>query len=181
MATVAASVKKQAGEEDKDEVWSRLNELATCALVGFGFFTCKVGAGTYNRERKAAVLRQTTTDRDSLWDLGIRVPFGNRFSHASAALTWGCLHGDNVPEEAILLSDCHPRAQELYDAFTLWGRNMSPEASSRTLPTNSPDVRSNVLGRGAFFLVKNIETNAPMQWRHWNGSVRRIQICSRYR
>lgn len=45
-ALVDALVKKQSNEDDKDDVSSRLNELATFVLVGFGFSTCKVGTGT---------------------------------------------------------------------------------------------------------------------------------------
>ena len=44
LALIAAlAVKKQANDEDKDEVWSRLNELTTFGLVGFGFFYLPLG------------------------------------------------------------------------------------------------------------------------------------------
>ena len=72
--------------------------------------------------RKSTVRRQSTTDRDALWDMFIRVPLGYRFSHASAALTWGCLQETNVHDESILLSDCHPKSQEAYDAFAPKGK-----------------------------------------------------------
>ena len=74
LALVNALAKKQPNEDDKENVWSRLNELAAFSSVGFGFFTCKIGTGTYNRERKSTVLRQTTADRDALWDVGVRAP-----------------------------------------------------------------------------------------------------------
>ena len=75
----------------------------------------EIGAGTYSRERKNTTLRQATTDRDALWGIGIRVPLGNRFCHAGAALTWGNLHDTNVADGVILLSGCYPKPQEEYD------------------------------------------------------------------
>ena len=123
LSLVAALVEKSnAAADGKEEVRSRLNELATCALAGFGFPTCRIGDGAYNRERMSTILRQSATDRDALWDSGTRVPTGNRFSHASAALTWGCLGDANVSDAAILLSDCHPKSPEWYDAFTPNGK-----------------------------------------------------------
>ena len=125
VSLVAALIKKNNEEkEEKEDIWSRLNELATFALVGFGFFTVQIGAGTYNRERKNTTLRQSTTDRDALWDMGIRVPLGHRFSHDGAALTCGTLHATNVAEDVILLSDCYPKSQEVYDTFAHNGKNM---------------------------------------------------------
>ena len=121
-ALVAALVKKQETEDDKDEVWSRLDELTTFGLVGFGFFSCKLWIGTYIRERKATISRQSPIGRDALWGSGSLAPLGNRFSHASAALTWGCLQDTNVPDETILLSDRHPRPQETYDTFSPSGK-----------------------------------------------------------
>ena len=109
-------------EDDKEDVWSRLTELATFALVGFGFFSCKIGTGAYNRERKSTVLRQTTEDRDSSWDVGVRAPFGNRLAHASAALTCGGLSDTAVSEDTVMLSDCYPRSQEIYDVFAPNGK-----------------------------------------------------------
>ena len=110
LALIAAlAAKKQSNEEDKDEVWSRLNELTTFGLVGFGFFTCKLGIGTNNRERKATALRQSALDRDALWGNGIRVPLGNRICHGSAALTWGCLQDTNAHGDMVLLSGRHPK------------------------------------------------------------------------
>ena len=43
-------------------------------LGGFGFFKTRLGVGTYNRERKATILRQFDTEKDALWGGGIRVP-----------------------------------------------------------------------------------------------------------
>ena len=124
---VASLVKKQQTNEDgKEEVWSRLNELSNFALVGFGFFTATVGTGTYNRERKSTVLRHATADRDALWDIGVRVPVGNRFCQASAALTWGCLHEAHPAEDIVLLAGCHPRSQALYDASEPTGKKLEP-------------------------------------------------------
>ena len=77
------------GNTGKDETWTRLTEMTGFSLGGFGFFQTRLGMGTYNRERKATILRQFATDKDALWDSGLRVPIGNRIAHAAAALTWG--------------------------------------------------------------------------------------------
>ena len=121
MALVAALVKKQAGEEEKDDVWSRLGELAAFALVGFRSPTCKVGACTYNRESKSTALRQSSTDRDAFWDMGIRAPLVDRFFHSSDALTRGGLQDAPVSGDTVLLSDFHPRPRESYDSFAVTG------------------------------------------------------------
>ena len=126
LALVAALVKKQPNEDDKEEVRGRLNDLATFALVGFGLFTNAVGNGPYNRERKSTALRQVKTERDALWDMGIRVPLGNKFSHASDALPWRCLQESNISEDTILLSGCRPKPQEVYDKFAPTSKEKEP-------------------------------------------------------
>ena len=92
LSSVAAYLKSNNEEkEEKEEVWIRLNELTKFPIVGFVFFSVRIGDGAYNRERETTVLRQSATDRDALWDDGIRVHIGNRFRHASAALSLGLL------------------------------------------------------------------------------------------
>ena len=122
LALVSALVKKQTNEDDKEDVWIRPNELSTFDSVGFGFFTTTVGAGAYNRGEKSTVPRQSITDRDALRGMGIRVPMGDRFRHASASLQRGCLHESNPADDIVLLSDRHPRSHELYDAFATTGK-----------------------------------------------------------
>ena len=73
----------------RDETRARLAEMAGFPMGGFGFFKTRLGMGAYSRERKAAILRQFTTDKDALWGGGLRVPIGNRIAHAAAALNWG--------------------------------------------------------------------------------------------
>ena len=50
-SALVAAFLKQNTDGGEEETWNRLNELTTFALVGFGFFTVKLGTGTYNRER----------------------------------------------------------------------------------------------------------------------------------
>ena len=86
-------------------------------MWGFGFFSTKLGMGTYNKERQAAILRSFSTDKDALWGDGLRVPIGNRLARAAAALTWGTITPDKPAEDTVLLSDCVPHSAESYDAF----------------------------------------------------------------
>ena len=113
-------------DDEKEDHWGRLGELTTFDMVGFGFPDRKIGTGTYNRDRKADVLRQPATDRDALWGAGIRVPIGDRFSRASASLTWGCLQESNVPGNALLLSDFLHRPKDSYGSFAPTGKKMEP-------------------------------------------------------
>ena len=53
--------------DEKEDTWDKLTELSLFALSGFGFFETKLGTGTYNREKKASVIRQSQTDKDWLW------------------------------------------------------------------------------------------------------------------
>ena len=114
---VAAFSKKN--NEEKEETWNRLNELATFALAGFLFFTVKMGALNYNRERRDSVLRQSLTGRDTMWGQGLRVPFGDRICHGAASLSWGEVDDSSVGEEVVLLSDCYPVSQDVYDVFAV--------------------------------------------------------------
>ena len=68
-------------DENKDEPWARLNGLATFDLCGFRQFEASLGVGVYNKERRASLLIQGLTERDRLWDSGIRVPIGNRIAY----------------------------------------------------------------------------------------------------
>ena len=84
-------------DADKDETRNRINELATFALCGFGFFKTLVGTGAYNRERKSTHLRQAVTERGKFWELGLRVPIGHRLADASATLSWVRRRARNFP------------------------------------------------------------------------------------
>ena len=66
-ALITALAPKKWTDGEKEETWNRLNELPAFALVGFGCFSVRIGAGAYNRERKATIARQSVTDRDALW------------------------------------------------------------------------------------------------------------------
>ena len=112
-----ASLIKAEKEDNKDEPWTRLNELATFALCGFGQFNAKLAVGVYNKERKATLQRQGLSERDRLWDLGVRVPVGTRIAHSSSTLHWGALSSDGVSDDALLVSDFAPWSQESYDRY----------------------------------------------------------------
>ena len=109
-------------EEGKDEPWTRLNELATFALCGFGQFNAVLAVGVYNKERKASLLRQGLTERDRLWDRGIRVPIGNRIAHGAATMCWGSMTSENVDDNTLLVTDFIPVLQEAYEKFQPEGK-----------------------------------------------------------
>ena len=113
-------------EAEKEETRNRLDELATFAMVGFGFLAVSVGTGAYNRERKEAVIRQSATDRDSLRGDGIRAPFGNRICQFMASLSWGTLDDLQSTGDVLLLSDCYPATQTAPDSFSITGTKMEP-------------------------------------------------------
>ena len=48
-----------------------------------------IGTGTYNKERKAATLRQSVAERERFRGIGLRIPIGNKLAAASAMLSWG--------------------------------------------------------------------------------------------
>ena len=52
--------------DEKDDTWNKVAELSLFALSGFGFFETKLGTGTYSREKKASIIRQSQTDKDWL-------------------------------------------------------------------------------------------------------------------
>ena len=62
-------------------------------------------------------LRQFATDKDALWDGGLRVPIGNRIAHAAAALTWGAANVEKPGEDTLTLADCIPFSYEAYGRF----------------------------------------------------------------
>ena len=105
----------------KDETWARLTEMTGFSLGGFGFFKTRLVMGTYNRERKATILRQFTTDMDALRGGGLRAPIGNRIAHAAAALTWGAINTDKPGEDVLTLADFIPWTNESYDSWTADG------------------------------------------------------------
>ena len=78
--------------------------------------------GTYNRERKAAILRHLNNYKDALWGVGFRAPIGNRIAHAAAALTWVTLNTEKPDDEAITLADCIPQSYESFESFTPDGK-----------------------------------------------------------
>ena len=58
---------KSEKHDEKEGTRNRLTELSVFALAGFGFFETKLARGTYNREKKAFVLRQGNVDKDLLF------------------------------------------------------------------------------------------------------------------
>ena len=112
-----ASLVKAEKEDSKDEPWARLNELSTFSLCGFGQLDAKLAIGVYNKERKATLQRQGLTEGDRLWDRGIRVPIGTRLAHSSATLHWGALSSEGTSDDALLVSDFLPWAQDSYGRY----------------------------------------------------------------
>lgn len=121
-AEIRDFLKHKTENEDKEETWTRLTELAAFSLGGFGFFQTRLGSGAYNRERKATVLRQFATEKDALWGAGVRVPVGSRVAHAASALTWGALNTDKPADDYGTLGDCIPFTAEAYDSFAVDGK-----------------------------------------------------------
>ena len=71
----------------------------------------------YNKERKATLQRQGLSERDRLWDLGLRVPIGTRIAHSASTLHWGSLSSEGTSEDALLVSDVIPWSQESYERY----------------------------------------------------------------
>ena len=111
---------------------------------GFGFFETRSAMGAYNRERKAAILRKFTNDKDAIWGGGLRVPIGNRISHDAASLTWRTTNTDKPGGDVLTLPDCKPVSYESYDSFTADGGNLRPGESSRRLLTHSHAPQRNM-------------------------------------
>ena len=122
-ADIRDFLKNKDDSSAKDDTWARLTEMAGFSLGGFGFFKTRLGMGTYNRERKADILRKFTTDKDALWGGGLRGPIGNRISHDAAALTWGTANTYKLGDDVLTLADCTPFAYEAYDSFTTDGKS----------------------------------------------------------
>ena len=53
-----ASMIKAEKEDSKGESWTRLNELSTFPLCGFGQFNATLAIGVYTKERKSTLKRQ---------------------------------------------------------------------------------------------------------------------------
>ena len=104
-------------DETKDELWTRLADLARFSLCGFGKFDSSLAIGVYNKDRRTTLLRQGGTERERLWDLGARVPGGNRISNGVASLQRGSLPTENIPDEALLVSDFLPWSLDAYEKF----------------------------------------------------------------
>ena len=115
---------KSEKHDEKEETWNKLTELSLFALSGFGFFETKLGTGTYNREKKARILRQGQTDKDWLWGNGLRVPISTRFAQGGSSLSWGCLSESTAQDDAILLGDCAPHTLDSYEAFATDGKKV---------------------------------------------------------
>ena len=108
--------------DGEEETRNKLTELALFALSGFGFFETKLGTDTYNREKKARILRHGQTDKDWLWENGLRVPISTRFAVGGASINWGRLSETTVHDDAILLGDCTPHTLDSYEAFVTDGK-----------------------------------------------------------
>ena len=48
-STTLSALFKKTQDDDREELWGRLNELSTFALVGIGFSDVKIGTCAYNR------------------------------------------------------------------------------------------------------------------------------------
>ena len=94
------------------------------SLGGFGFPEARLGMGAYSREHRATILRQFATDKYALWGGGVRVPIGNRISHAAASLTWGTLTPEKSSDDAIALVDFAPFSYEAYEYCARTVRNL---------------------------------------------------------
>ena len=67
------------------------------------------------------------TDRDRLWDGGMRVPVGNRIAYGAAAMLWGTISPDNVDDRTLSVADFLPVSQEVYEKFQPDGKKTNPE------------------------------------------------------
>ena len=114
---------KRGKEEEKEDVWNRLREMACFALSGFGFFETSLVTCTYNRAKNASIIRQGVTDKDRYWDSGLRAPIGDRVSHDGAALSFGTILGGAQNDESLLLVGCGSLAVHAYDAIAPMPRN----------------------------------------------------------
>ena len=100
----------------EEETCARMSEMAGFSLGGFGFFSARLGVGAYNRERKATILRQFVTEKDSLRIVGLRPPIGIRIGHDAAALTWG------IPSLRINMGALRrPRRLHPFRLLGVWG------------------------------------------------------------
>ena len=112
--------------EEKEDVWGGQYESATFTVVCFGLFWAKMGTDTYNRGRKATSPIKSVADRASLCDLGLRVQLGNQIPQSDASLSWGTSDDSVVGGDVLLLSDCYPVGQEVYEKFTVNGTKYEP-------------------------------------------------------
>ena len=74
---------KSEKDENKDEPWARLNELATFAMCGHGQYSASLAVGVYGKETKSTLQRQGLTERDRLRGQGVRVHIETRIAHPS--------------------------------------------------------------------------------------------------
>lgn len=104
-------------EETKDEPWAHLTELSCFALCGFGTLDASLSVGVYSKDRRTMLLRQGATDRERLWDIGVRVPIWDRIATGVASLQWGTLSSENIPDDVLLVSDFAPWSLDAYEKF----------------------------------------------------------------
>ena len=116
--------------DENEETWNKLTELSLFALSGFGFFETKLGAGTYNRGKKACILRQGQTEKDWMWENGLRIPISSRIAQGGASLNWSCLSESTAHEDAILLGDCTPYSLDAYESFVADNKKIEPHGKT---------------------------------------------------
>ena len=102
--------------------WTRISDMDGFPLSAVAGFQNTCGAGTYSRGRKAGISSQFKTDKEALWGGGLRAPVGNRFAHASSALTWGAINPDKPGGAVLALADCAPFSYDAYGDFTPDGK-----------------------------------------------------------
>lgn len=81
--------------DDNEETWARLTEMASFPFGCCGFFKTRLGMCTYNRDHRKTILRNYAAEKDSMWGAAPGAPIGKRIAHASSSLTWGALNTDN--------------------------------------------------------------------------------------
>ena len=113
-------------DERKAGAPSKVEQLAVCALRGFGLHKITMGTNTYGPELESCLRRQARPERDRLWHAKLRIPITNRIAKAATSGLFGNVASGGTDEISATLGDCIAMDASRYRSHRWGGEKIEP-------------------------------------------------------